>query len=145
MCYFMCHESECPIPLDIIYIFPVEKEGLWVQSNYGRWVTDVDNTVGVSNINSLQNGFLSATVRQWFDQYLVSVNPHVRPYSPIYERTAYTNIVSRRTTIKPQCVVPMSLVGMVESSIPSVATLQTHTMYPNNFWDGISASRCLPT
>ena len=60
------------------HIFPLEKESLWIQFRYGRWVTDMDDTVGVSKINSLQNGFLlSANVHQQFDQYLVSVNPDV--------------------------------------------------------------------
>ena len=40
------------------YIFPLEKETHWIQQNYGRWITDMDDTVGVSKINSPQNGFL---------------------------------------------------------------------------------------
>ena len=60
------------------HIFPLEKEYLWNQWNYGRWVTDMDDTVGLSKINSCQNGFLlRADVHQAFDQYLVSVNPDV--------------------------------------------------------------------
>ncbi|KAF8528324.1 hypothetical protein BDD12DRAFT_989334 [Trichophaea hybrida] len=45
------------------HIFPLEKESLWIEFNYGRWVTDMDSTTEVSKINSL------------FDQYLLSVNP----------------------------------------------------------------------
>jgi len=56
------------------HIFPLEKESLWIQWNYGRWITD--DTTGVSKINSLQNGLLlDARVHQLFDQYLLSVNP----------------------------------------------------------------------
>lgn len=60
------------------HIFPLEKEDDWIQSSYGRWITDMEDTVGVSKINSIQNGFLlSRNVHGDFDQYLVSVNPDV--------------------------------------------------------------------
>jgi len=60
------------------HIFPLEKENLWIQWNYGRWITDMDGTIGVSKINSVQNGFLLREhVHSLFDQYLVSVNPDV--------------------------------------------------------------------
>jgi hypothetical protein len=37
----------------------------------------MEDTAGVSKVNSLQNGFLlSANVYKLFDQYLVSVNPY---------------------------------------------------------------------
>jgi len=61
---------------DAADIFPLEKENLWIEWNYGRWITDMDDTNGVSKINSVQNGFLlQANVHQLFDQYLLSVNP----------------------------------------------------------------------
>jgi hypothetical protein len=60
------------------HIFPLEKEDYWRRFNYGRWITDMDDTIGISKINSIQNGFLlSSNVHQYFDQYLVSVNPDV--------------------------------------------------------------------
>jgi len=60
------------------HIFPLEKENLWIEWGYGRWITDMDDTKGVSRINSCQNGFmLQANIQQDFDQYLVSVNPDV--------------------------------------------------------------------
>ena len=60
------------------HIFPLEKESLWMEWNYSRWITDMDDTVGVSKINSCQNGFLlQATIHQNFNQYLLSVNPDV--------------------------------------------------------------------
>lgn len=40
------------------HIFPLEKENLWIQYGYGRWITDMDDTNGVSKINPLQNGML---------------------------------------------------------------------------------------
>ncbi|KAH8152089.1 uncharacterized protein LAJ45_04083 [Morchella importuna] len=56
---------------DVLY----PKENLWIEWNYGKWITDKD-TVRVSKINSLQNGFLLREhVHSLFDQYLVSVNP----------------------------------------------------------------------
>ncbi|KAG0131799.1 HNH endonuclease-domain-containing protein [Tuber indicum] len=57
------------------HIFPLQHGGYWTQHNYGRWITDVDDTIG-SSINSIQNGFLlRRDVHQMFDQYLISVNP----------------------------------------------------------------------
>ncbi|TGZ81029.1 hypothetical protein EX30DRAFT_294648, partial [Ascodesmis nigricans] len=58
------------------HIFPLEKESLWNQYNYGRWIRDV--TPGVAKINSRQNGFLlRGDIHTDFDNYLVSVNPDV--------------------------------------------------------------------
>lgn len=60
------------------HVFPVEKESLWIQFNYGRWITNMDNTVGVSRINSTQNGLLMAAhLHTPFDQYGFSINPDV--------------------------------------------------------------------
>ncbi|KAF8438246.1 hypothetical protein BGX38DRAFT_1098191, partial [Terfezia claveryi] len=43
--------------------------------DYGRWITDIDDTSGVSKINSCQNRFLlQANLHNQFDQYLFSVN-----------------------------------------------------------------------
>ncbi|KAG0634759.1 hypothetical protein HOY80DRAFT_1018365, partial [Tuber brumale] len=41
------------------HIFPLEKENLWIELDYGRWVTDMDDVV----------------VHKYFNQYLLSVNP----------------------------------------------------------------------
>jgi hypothetical protein len=60
------------------HVFPLEKESLWVESDYGRWITDMDNVVGVSKINSIQNRLLMrADLHIDFDNYLVSINPDV--------------------------------------------------------------------
>ena len=60
------------------HIYPLGAENLWIHNGYGRWITDIDDTVGMSKINSCQNGFLlSRNVHGDFDQYLVSVNPDV--------------------------------------------------------------------
>ena len=60
------------------HIFPLDKESLWIQFNYGRWIADVDDTVEVSRINSLQNGILLREhIHSQFNQYLISVNPGV--------------------------------------------------------------------
>jgi len=40
------------------HIFPLERESLWIQCNYGRYITDTDDTTGVSKIDSLQNGLI---------------------------------------------------------------------------------------
>ncbi|KAF8535463.1 HNH endonuclease-domain-containing protein [Trichophaea hybrida] len=58
------------------HIFPLDSENLWIEWDYGGWITDMDDTVGISRINSCQNGFmLQATIHQHFDQHLLSVNP----------------------------------------------------------------------
>jgi len=43
----------------------------------------MDDTVGVSKINSCQNGYLSANVHQLFDQYLLLMNPDVECFLEI--------------------------------------------------------------
>ena len=64
--------------LDAAHVFPLEKESLWQHFGYSRWITNMDDSVGVSKINSSQNGLLlSKTVHDLFDQYLLSVNPDV--------------------------------------------------------------------
>ncbi|KAF8416257.1 HNH endonuclease-domain-containing protein [Tirmania nivea] len=58
------------------HIFPLGKEDYWNQWGYSRWITDMDDNVGMSKINSTQNGvLLRSDVHQLFDQYLLSVNP----------------------------------------------------------------------
>ncbi|KAG0136014.1 HNH endonuclease-domain-containing protein [Tuber indicum] len=58
------------------HVFPLGSKNLWIERGYGQYVTDMDDTVGVSNINSCQNGFLlSQHIHGLFDQYLLSVNP----------------------------------------------------------------------
>ncbi|KAK9235897.1 hypothetical protein V1525DRAFT_408607 [Lipomyces kononenkoae] len=58
------------------HVFPLEHESLWIQFNYGRWITNMDSVVGSSNINSIQNGLLmSENLHTRFDQYLFSINP----------------------------------------------------------------------
>jgi len=64
------------IAFEVVNIFPPERDSLWIQYNYQQWITDMDDAIGSSKINSAQNGFLlQKTVQQLFDQYLVSVNP----------------------------------------------------------------------
>ncbi|CUS12279.1 unnamed protein product, partial [Tuber aestivum] len=58
------------------HIFPLQHESHWIQNNYGRWITDMDDTVGSSKINSCQNGFLlRQDVHTMFDRYFISINP----------------------------------------------------------------------
>lgn len=44
--------------LEACHVFPLEKENLWVEDNYGRWIAGMDDVVGVSKIHSIQNGLL---------------------------------------------------------------------------------------
>jgi len=58
------------------HIFPLQHESHWVQYDYGRWMTDMDDATGSSRINSIKNGFLLRQhVHTMFDRYLISVNP----------------------------------------------------------------------
>jgi len=69
---------DCWASFEAAHIFPLEKESLWIQYNFGRYITDMDDNTGVSKINSLQNGFiLGSDIHSLFDQYLLSVNPDV--------------------------------------------------------------------
>jgi hypothetical protein len=68
----------CWAGFDASHVFPLEYEGLWVEDNYGRWITNMDSVAGISKINSTQNGLLmNATFHTQFDQYLISINPDV--------------------------------------------------------------------
>ena len=58
------------------HIFPLEHESLWTQSDYGQWITDIDNTLGTAQIESCQNGFLlDLAIGTKFDLYHIPVNP----------------------------------------------------------------------
>ncbi|KAG0132667.1 hypothetical protein HOY82DRAFT_518039 [Tuber indicum] len=60
----------------VAHIFPPEHESLWTQCDYGRGITDTDDTHEAPKIDSCQNGFLLVTgIHQGFDLYLISVNP----------------------------------------------------------------------
>ena len=55
------------------HIFPLRHENRWIDCGYRKWITDMDDSL---RIHSAQNGFLlQATIHQFFDQYLVSINP----------------------------------------------------------------------
>ncbi|QSS56572.1 hypothetical protein I7I53_04824 [Histoplasma capsulatum var. duboisii H88] len=61
---------------EAVHVFPVGKESLWNEFNYGRWITNMDDAVGVSRIHSVQNGLLmTRSLHTLFDQYLFSINP----------------------------------------------------------------------
>lgn len=50
------------------HIFPLEMEDpVWIQENFGRWITDMDDTNG-SKINSIQDGMCFS---QKFISYLI--------------------------------------------------------------------------
>ncbi|KAI2791192.1 hypothetical protein POX_c04048 [Penicillium oxalicum] len=58
------------------HIFPLEKEGFWVENNFGRWITNADSGNHSAPIHSIQNGFLlQSHLYQLFDDYSISVNP----------------------------------------------------------------------
>ena len=81
---------------EVVHIFPLEKENLWLAWGYGQWVTDMDGTKGVSKINSCQNGFLlRRDIHSAFDQYLLSVNPGVSILPKFVSHTNRDRITTR--------------------------------------------------
>ncbi|KAK2775065.1 hypothetical protein FQN52_004080 [Onygenales sp. PD_12] len=64
------------VSFNAAHVFPLECENIWHELNYGRWITNMDETAGLSKINSTQNGLLmDAGLPDLFDQYLFSINP----------------------------------------------------------------------
>ena len=64
------------------HIFPLEKEGFWVENNFGRWITNADSGNHSAPIHSIQNGFLlQSHLYQLFDDYSISVNPDVSHFA----------------------------------------------------------------
>ncbi|KAG0128092.1 hypothetical protein HOY82DRAFT_623024 [Tuber indicum] len=58
------------------HITPSEHSNLWIQYDYGRWITGKDGATESSKINSPRNRFLlRQEVHTMFDQYLISVHP----------------------------------------------------------------------
>ncbi|PUU82630.1 HNH endonuclease-domain-containing protein [Tuber borchii] len=61
---------------DAAHIFPLGAASLWTESDHGRLVTGIDDTIDITKINSCQNGLmLRKHIHGLFDQYLISVNP----------------------------------------------------------------------
>ena len=66
------------VKLEAAHVFPLEYENPWNQFGYSRWITNMDETTGLSKINSVQNGLLMARdLHAAFDQWFFSVNPDV--------------------------------------------------------------------
>lgn len=69
-------QLEMWVGYDATYIIPPEHEGLWIQSDNGQWIKNMDNVTGSLKINSAQNGFLlNSCAHEMFNQYLIAVNP----------------------------------------------------------------------
>jgi HNH endonuclease len=65
------------------HVFPLPLETLWIQFDYGRWITNMDGVTGDSKINSVQNGLLlSSNAHSLFDQYMIGINPDVSILEP---------------------------------------------------------------
>lgn len=64
------------------HIFLLKKESIWSEANFGRWITNMDDTNGVSKINSCQNSLLlQGDLHKIFDNYLISVNPDISDFA----------------------------------------------------------------
>ncbi|KAG0123486.1 hypothetical protein HOY82DRAFT_673943 [Tuber indicum] len=61
---------------EVAHVFPLEHRGLGIQNNHERYIAGINDSLASAKIDSSQNGILlDVTIRQKFDQYLVSVNP----------------------------------------------------------------------
>jgi hypothetical protein len=66
------------VAFETTHVFPLASEGIWQEFDYGRYITNMDDAVGISKMNSTQNGLLmTSTMHKLFDQYLFSINPDV--------------------------------------------------------------------
>jgi len=60
------------------HIFPLAREDIWKECNFGNWITIPPAKEKAGAINSVQNGMLlTSTLHQRFDTYAFSVNPDV--------------------------------------------------------------------
>ncbi|KAE8401537.1 hypothetical protein BDV37DRAFT_177871 [Aspergillus pseudonomiae] len=106
------------------HIFPLEKETIWIRDDFGRWITDMDNTTGYSKIDSCQNGLLmQRDFHAMYDNYLISINPD----------DGYKIIVFNRD------------VSGIDGGVLYVAIRWTYTVPPMSYLDGISGNQCLRT
>lgn len=65
---------ECWVSFMAAHVFPSKEKTCGVKG----YITNMDNTLSMSKINSCQNGFLLWThIHELFDQYLISVYPYV--------------------------------------------------------------------
>lgn len=80
--------------LEVAHIFPLEYENLWNESGYSKWVTNMEETTGISKISSVQNGLLmKRDLHAAFDQYLFSINPDVCTLGDQSSRPGHTDTV----------------------------------------------------
>ncbi len=68
------------IGFEAAHIFPLAREGIWKEGNYGRWIDSPPDGSEIKGgkINSPQNGLLMCNdLHQLFDFYYFSINPDV--------------------------------------------------------------------
>lgn len=70
------------VPFQCAHVFPMSAENRWIEYGYRRWVTDMEDSVGLPSINSTQNGLLmKSDEHNELDSYLFSINPDVSAIS----------------------------------------------------------------
>lgn len=66
------------VSFETAHIFPLAHESTWVESDYARWITDMDHRSACAGMNSRPNGLLLPTHNHTtWDIYMISVNPDV--------------------------------------------------------------------
>ena len=118
------------------HVFPLEKEDYWNEKGYANFITDMDNTVGDSKINSVQNGLLlRRDIHTAFDNYLVGINPDVSIYNPSW--VFFTDVLFYRMVSRSLFLVVI-LPGWMEGLLMRYAVLKMiHTVLLPNYYAGI--------
>lgn len=130
--------------LEAAHVFPLESEDLWNQFGYSRWITNMNETTGISKINSVQNGLLmKGDLHSAFDQYFFSINPDVctlgGPFFSLAILTQYRTAI--RLFLLPR--MKMELMGAFLNR--PAGTLQTPAASQMRFCAGTSVKVCWQT
>lgn len=110
------------------HIFPLEKETLWNECGFARCITDMDDTTGVSKINSCQNGLLMrGNIHTIFDSHLIAINPDVS--DSVETLSSLPNLIFAGRDIRSRYSALILWVSMAGSLTPYVGILQIPIAY----------------
>ena len=130
--------------LEAAHVFPLESENLWNQFGYSRWITNMDETTGISKINSVQNGLLmKRDLHSAFDQYFFSINPDV---CTLRGPPFFLGILTQYRTAIRLFLFPRMKTELMGAFLNRPAgTLPTPTASQMRFCAGTSVRVCWPT
>ena len=135
--------------LEAAHVFPLESENLWNQFGYSRWITNMNETTGISKINSVQNGLLmKRDLHSAFDQYFFSINPDVCTLGgpPFFFFFFFLGILTQyRTAIRLFLLPRMKMELMGAFLNQPAGTLPTPAVSQMKFCAGTSVKVCWQT